>query len=134
MENKARGRCCLLSYPSTLGAFWPLVRKTLAGRGTGNGRVWGAERLPPACADKTLLVTRQREPPGPFVPHDPLREERKNTGVGTILESLQLMINPLSEPQGPLRVVLQLKKSIIQPRAGRETINAHGDCLPFITS
>lgn len=74
---------------------------------------------------RCCLSPGRGSPQASFVPHDPLREERKNMSVGPTMESLQLMINPLSEPQGPLRVVLQLKKSIIQPTAGRKTINAN---------
>lgn len=48
------------------------------------------------------------------------------------MKSLQLTMNPLSLPQGPSGIALQLKRSIIQPGAGRANLRWETQCLPPI--
>lgn len=98
----------LVSCPCTLWIFWPLVIRTLVGGSTGNDRARAAEGLPQACLVRHL---DGGSPQALSAPRDPLREERKNTSVGTTTKIIAVVDESLGLATGTVGVCTTIKKN-----------------------
>lgn len=108
-----------MSCPCTLGIFWPLVMRTLVGGSTGNDRAWAAEGLPQACLGRqdAAFHLDRGSPQALSAPRDPLREERKNTSVGTTTKIIAVDDESPGLATGTAGVCTTIKKNHLPNRS-----------------